>query len=284
MVASAVSCVSCAFIRAGSAWWLGRGELSLAEELDGSLDGAARACEASFGAMRFDVGWFEEEDAGDERVASPLRSFASGAVRVVVRQSKCGLFGAVLAGLACCSGAAPGSDDGGRAEDRDALARARDAWTHDDASLDVGMDAGEAIRDAGSPLDVGSLESGSDGRIDGARVEDGSAALDAVARPDTDGVSYAWDVQPILVRRCGLCHGGLADLEVRSYASIRSPSSFCAPGTSKGECSLLRVRDGTMPMGGGCSGDPTRDVGNPSCLDAAEHALLEAWVRDGQPP
>ena len=68
-----------------------------------------------------------------------------------------------------------------------------------------------------------------------------------------------------------------------SYAATQLGSYYC-PGNTKGACTIVRVHDGTMPQGAGCTGNPTTDAGNPACLTAAEQATLQGWITGGQQP
>jgi hypothetical protein len=47
------------------------------------------------------------------------------------------------------------------------------------------------------------------------------------------------------------------------------------------ECSLIRIKDGSMPKGKGCMGDPSKDSGNPACLTAAELNVIDNWISSG---
>ena len=98
-------------------------------------------------------------------------------------------------------------------------------------------------------------------------------------------VTYTNDVKPILLQHCSPCHStggsGGANLAT-SYASTQLASYACA-GKTKGECALVRAQNGSMPPGAGCTGDPTKDAGNPKCLTAAEQQTLQAWIAAGQP-
>lgn len=181
---------------------------------------------------------------------------------------------AVLGALACagCPGAedTPDASEVADAARVDAAVWEADGGHEGDAhtASDTGASADAAPLDAPLPVDA-------------------SAPVDAAhdgGRPDTDGVSYAWDARPIFLRRCGTCHGGLADLDFARYASTQEASGVCAPGTTKAACGVARIRDGSMPMGGRCTGDPARDEGNPSCLTAVELAVLDAWLAGGQRP
>lgn len=97
--------------------------------------------------------------------------------------------------------------------------------------------------------------------------------------------SYASDVRPILQVKCDTCHttGGSGGGNFASLYSATQLASYYCPGKTKGECMLVRVQDGTMPLGAGCTGNPTSDAGNPACLTAAEQSLLSQWILGGQP-
>jgi hypothetical protein len=97
------------------------------------------------------------------------------------------------------------------------------------------------------------------------------------------------DVHPVFRARCADCHGsqGNGGFDIAAgdiataYADSQLPSYF-APGQTKGFASLVRIQNGDMPLGAGCSGDPALDAGIPACVTAQEQALLQAWILDGQ--
>jgi hypothetical protein len=68
-----------------------------------------------------------------------------------------------------------------------------------------------------------------------------------------------------------------------SYASTQIASSYC-PGKTKGECSLVRIQNGTMPRNAGCTENPLQDASNAKCLTAAEQQTIQAWIMAGQLP
>jgi hypothetical protein len=99
-------------------------------------------------------------------------------------------------------------------------------------------------------------------------------------------VTYSVDVQPILQVKCAPCHttGGSGGANLASsYAATQLLSYYCS-GLTKGACTLVRVQNGSMPYGKGCTGNPVLDAGNPACLTAAEQATLQLWITGGQLP
>ncbi|MBR57931.1 MAG: hypothetical protein CMH54_07715 [Myxococcales bacterium] len=87
-------------------------------------------------------------------------------------------------------------------------------------------------------------------------------------------VGYAADVQPILQASCTGCHttagnGGHNVAAEYSEAMKLSNHPSCTDMTV-GECSLVRVIDGSMPIGGSVS--------------ANDIAILQAWVDGGMQP
>lgn len=99
-------------------------------------------------------------------------------------------------------------------------------------------------------------------------------------------IGYAADVQPILAAKCAPCHttGGSGSANfATSYADTQLPSYYC-PGKTKGACTIVRIQEGSMPQGAGCTGNPTADAGKPQCLTAAQQATIQAWITGGQQP
>jgi hypothetical protein len=97
---------------------------------------------------------------------------------------------------------------------------------------------------------------------------------------------YAANVKPILGAHCATCHttdgsGGVNFAAV--YADTQVMSAVC-PGLTVGACTLVRIQNGSMPQGAGCTGKPAMDAGNPACLTAAEQATIQSWITGGQLP
>jgi hypothetical protein len=97
--------------------------------------------------------------------------------------------------------------------------------------------------------------------------------------------TYTEDIRPILEAKCDPCHtteGAGGFNHATDYDATQQPSEVCA-GKQVYECMLVRVQNGSMPENAGCTGDPTQDADNASCLTAAEQDLLAAWVAAGAP-
>jgi hypothetical protein len=95
----------------------------------------------------------------------------------------------------------------------------------------------------------------------------------------------------VFADKCATCHTeassgghniGAADINA-AYADsqLNAEIAFCA-GLTKGACTLVRVQSGQMPLGAGCTGDPSEDAGNFACLTQAEQDTLQAWIDGGQ--
>jgi hypothetical protein len=98
------------------------------------------------------------------------------------------------------------------------------------------------------------------------------------ADEDCDGQSnegcaptYTADVQPIFAAKCGFCHngGGSGGHNIGTSYADTQLSSYSCPGLTKGECALVRIKNGSMP-------------GSPP-VTPAEEAILQAWIDAGMP-
>ena len=99
-------------------------------------------------------------------------------------------------------------------------------------------------------------------------------------------VAYA-DVKPIFVARCTPCHAaggaGMGAHTLADSAATARAASYSGPcmGRTKGECSLIRVKAGTMPPMNMCTGNPAMDVGKAKCLTQDEQTRMQAWITGG---
>lgn len=112
--------------------------------------------------------------------------------------------------------------------------------------------------------------------------------------PDEITGPVTWDqVYDIFHRDCVPCHAtttatsgsgghsiGSAEPDV-AYDASQLPVSENAPaacaGKKKGECALIRIKDGSMPASGDCADDPP----GAKCPTAEEQALIQQWIDDG---
>jgi hypothetical protein len=133
----------------------------------------------------------------------------------------------------------------------------------------------------------------------GSNTEGGSAATNCPhAAVDGGGVCVAPDptptytehVQPFLGTKCADCHTTSGDgghNGAATYADTQAPAALyqkCLDDQLlRGACFGVRVHDGTMPQGDGCTGDPATDAGNAACLSADEIGALDAWIAGGMP-
>ena len=51
-----------------------------------------------------------------------------------------------------------------------------------------------------------------------------------------------------------------------------------------GKVTSVRIHNGSMPQGAGCTGDPELDVDMPGCLTADEQDLIDWWIEGGVQP
>ncbi len=98
--------------------------------------------------------------------------------------------------------------------------------------------------------------------------------------------TYTYDAQPIYKKYCTPCHamnGGSGSLKIADVYADAFLSSYSCAGKTKGACTSVRIKSGSMASGAGCTGDPVKDAANPKCLVAAEQATLDAWILGGMP-
>jgi mono/diheme cytochrome c family protein len=114
---------------------------------------------------------------------------------------------------------------------------------------------------------------------DTADVDPDTADVD----PDTDidddadvppGPTYTNDIQAIYQASCSSCHtrqtgcsGGVCFGAF--YTESQRASNVCT-GLTVAECTLIRIENGSMPLGGGF-------------ISAADRALIQEWINAGMP-
>jgi hypothetical protein len=156
------------------------------------------------------------------------------------------------------------SDDAG-AMDVDAGAMDVDASMSDDAGPMM-VDAGPMMVDAGPMM-----------------VDAGPMMVDAGSpRVDAGPMMVTWtQVHTELVRACSPCHSTGSSGGVRfaqssltaAYAESQRMSVACGASSTYGACAADRIRNGTMPTGGGI---------RPLDERARVQAIIDAWVAGGQ--
>ena len=118
-------------------------------------------------------------------------------------------------------------------------------------------------------------------------TDDGTSS--STGNPD-DGVITFDEIAPIYQDKCLPCHttgtfGGhnLGDDDVMAaYEDSQLEANIATCNAlSKGACALVRIQNGSMPMGFGCSGDPAMDDPE-NCLTQEEQDRIQAWIDDGE--
>lgn len=96
-------------------------------------------------------------------------------------------------------------------------------------------------------------------------------------------------VYPILRAKCGNCHTEgnqgnikLGDDDIRVAFQETQKLSYTIIGGTVGQAILVRVLDGSMPPGFGCTANFTANTNSADCLTDKEFALLTDWVGGGQ--
>ncbi len=98
--------------------------------------------------------------------------------------------------------------------------------------------------------------------------EDEDCRLDPDCAPN-----FTDDVKAVFIQHCGKCHTGeesLGGLDFSKFEDTQKPSIFCA-GITKGECSLVRINEGTMP----------EDC--PGCVPPEDVEQIAYWIEAGMP-
>jgi hypothetical protein len=90
---------------------------------------------------------------------------------------------------------------------------------------------------------------------------------------------------------CAPCHttGGAGGNDFASvYADTqKAPNASvtaCTGVATVGACTLIRIKNGQMPRGAGCTGNPTTDAGNAACLNQAQQLAIQEWISGGELP
>jgi hypothetical protein len=113
----------------------------------------------------------------------------------------------------------------------------------------------------------------------------GSSATGGSSGDAGGGTTTYADVKPIFMMKCTPCHSaggqGATAHTLADDDSTATKSSYFCSGKKKGECALVRVKNGSMPAGASCTGNPTTDASNNKCLTQAQQDKLQAWIDGG---
>ncbi len=140
-----------------------------------------------------------------------------------------------------------------------------------------------------SDASTGQTVDGAAGSIDARLTGDSGVVSDSGVASDAAVGSVTFgDVHPIYQAKCGPCHteftrGGhnIGHTDIDMAYDFSQLSSSSVNGT-KGEATLFRIKNGSMPRNAGCSGNPAMDTNNSACLTQAQQDLIQAWLDDGQ--
>jgi hypothetical protein len=94
--------------------------------------------------------------------------------------------------------------------------------------------------------------------------------------------------QPIFFEKCNPCHTGLGlggHNIGTDYDDAFLPAGIFleCTGLTIGQCTIVLIQEGVMPLGAGCTGDPVQDEDNPDCLTQEEQDTIQAWIDSGMP-
>ena len=123
-------------------------------------------------------------------------------------------------------------------------------------------------------------------------TDGGTPPVDSGGGDTATVVTYTKDVQPIFMVKCAPCHTGQGQGGHNigtTYADALKPvtsldamgcwdSTMTVPKTT-GECALISIMNGWMPMSMGCFNTPRPDA----CVSLAEQDIVASWVAAGMP-
>ncbi len=99
-------------------------------------------------------------------------------------------------------------------------------------------------------------------------------------KPDAGPVSFSQDVQPMLSKHCGVCHGDMGGVSLASYQDIMKPDRpepIVVPGDPDQSVLVTVIQEAKMPA-------ILPDVHDPlggSPLTDRQLRTLREWVRQG---
>jgi hypothetical protein len=113
--------------------------------------------------------------------------------------------------------------------------------------------------------------------------------VNSVTFSSGSAVNWTKAASPIFKAKCAACHttggaGGVNFANVYSDTQVTANPSVCtgAANTTVGACTIVRIKNGSMPRNRGCSGNPVMDANNANCLTQAEQNIVQAWITGGE--
>lgn len=178
-------------------------------------------------------------------------------------------------------------DDGAGEGDGGTAAAATSTSTGPDATTMTTMAPDETTTDAVETTTGAESSDGPGDSTGPGPTDDGGSS--STGAPD-DGVITFDEIAPIYQDKCLPCHTtgtfgghniGDDDLAAAYEDSQLDANIATCNGLTKGACALVRIQNGSMPMGFGCTGDPAVDDGE-LCLTAEEQDRIQTWIDDGE--
>jgi hypothetical protein len=126
---------------------------------------------------------------------------------------------------------------------------------------------------------------GSTGDAGDAAAETGDAPMETGGGDTAAAVTWTTDIKPIFAAKCAPCHTtqnqGGHNLGASYAAAMTAAVNPVCAGLNKGQCTIVRIKSGQMPLGKNCTGNPATDASNPACLTQAEQDKVQAWIDGG---
>ena len=166
--------------------------------------------------------------------------------------------------------------DGGPADTGSDVPVVEDTAVPDAAVVDAGtQDAG--TQDAGTPDAVEEDVAVADAVVNDAAAADAPSPDDSGPIPlDAGNASptFKGDAQPIFQKYCGDCHngGGSGGHDIAMDYDDALLASYYCNDLNKGECTVVRIEDGSMPKGAGPK------------VSADDLEVLKKWIDGGMQP
>jgi len=166
-----------------------------------------------------------------------------------------------------------------------------DAAVVDGGPVDTGTDVPVVVEDTAGP-DAAVVDAGeedveeedveeedavtADAVVNDAAMADAPTQVDIGPAPvdaGKAGFNYKNDAQPIFQKYCTGCHngGGSGGHNIAMVYDDALKDSYYCNGLKKGECTVVRIEDGSMPKGAGAK-VPPKDI-----------QILKDWIAAGMP-